>query len=424
MQNNFYTEFDYERVDESKRLDDYRTPFQIDRDRLIHSSEFRRLQGKTQVFLPGEYDYYRTRLTHSIEVAQIGRSICNFLKKKYSNIFNDSYFIDGELVESGCLAHDLGHPPFGHAGERTLNRLMKPYGGFEGNAQTLRLLTEIFYTFKDQRRGMKPTRALIDAILKYKSLYTDFDEAYNHFLYEEQSEILKFVFDDRSMPSDLPAGEKLNSFRSIECQIMDWADDTAYATNDLVDSISGGFITIIKLERWFKRNENELSESQKTYYNEVVEWIRSNNYKAKFGSQIGMCVQTCKLEERETFMNDLTNRYKYELILNKDSVERIELYKRIAVELVFQSSQLHQMEYKGDMMLRGIFETMENNYIKEVRSTKLLPDFTDMLIRRENDYLKRARLVCDYIAGMTDGFAMTTYKRLFDPDYSSIKDYV
>jgi dGTPase len=255
-------------------------------------------------------------------------------------------------------------------------------------------------------------------------LYTDFDDPYNHFLYEEQSEILKFVFDDRSMPSDLPAGEKLNSFRSIECQIMDWADDTAYATNDLVDSISGGFITIIKLERWFKRNENELSESQKTYYNEVVEWIRSNNYKAKFGSQIGMCVQTCKLEERETFMNDLTNRYKYELILDKDSVERIELYKRIAVELVFQSSQLHQMEYKGDMMLRGIFETMENNYIKEVRSTKLLPDFTDMLIRRENDYLKRARLVCDYIAGMTDGFAMTTYKRLFDPDYSSIKDYV
>ena len=170
MKNNFYSDFDIERIKKSDRQD-YRSPFQIDRDRIIHSSEFRRLQGKTQVFLPGEYDYYRTRLTHSIEVAQIGRSICNYLKSSQKDILSDNYFIDEDLVESACLTHDLGHPPFGHAGERTLHKLMKDYGGFEGNAQTLRLITEIFYKNENDRRGMNPTRAFIDSILKYKSLY-------------------------------------------------------------------------------------------------------------------------------------------------------------------------------------------------------------------------------------------------------------
>jgi len=144
MINKFYTDYDLERLRASDRQD-YRTPFQIDRDRIIHSSEFRRLQGKTQVFLPGEYDYYRTRLTHSIEVAQIGRSICSYILVTNKKIFNNNFYIDSDLVESSCLTHDLGHPPFGHAGERTLHKLMRPYGGFEGNAQTLRLITEVFY---------------------------------------------------------------------------------------------------------------------------------------------------------------------------------------------------------------------------------------------------------------------------------------
>ena len=178
MKIKFYTEFDFERLRESSR-EDYRSPFQIDRDRIIHSSEFRRLQGKTQVFLPGEYDFYRTRLTHSIEVSQIGRSICSYLLSSQNDIFNDNYYIDSDLVESACLAHDLGHPPFGHAGERTLHRLMEPYGGFEGNAQTLRLITEIFYRTDNSRRGMNPTRAFIDSILKYKSLFSHLNNPEN-----------------------------------------------------------------------------------------------------------------------------------------------------------------------------------------------------------------------------------------------------
>ncbi|HUJ43430.1 MAG TPA: dNTP triphosphohydrolase, partial [Opitutaceae bacterium] len=139
MQNTFYTAFDEETLG-GRRRPDYRSIFQIDRDRVIHSHAFRKLQSKTQVFLSGEYDIYRTRLTHSMEVAQIGRSICHYLRSR-GRLLRDNFHIDSDLVEGICLAHDLGHPPFGHSGERTLQELMRTHGGFEGNAQTLRLLT-------------------------------------------------------------------------------------------------------------------------------------------------------------------------------------------------------------------------------------------------------------------------------------------
>src|SRR6201985_4025471 len=134
----FYNRFDLESLDR-REPDEYRTAFQTDRDRIIYSSAFRRLQAKTQVFLSGEFDFYRTRLTHSLEVAQIGRSICSFLNQTSSFLAAD-FCIDPDLVEAVCLAHDLGHSPFGHAGERSLHHLMRDLGGFEGNAQRLRLL--------------------------------------------------------------------------------------------------------------------------------------------------------------------------------------------------------------------------------------------------------------------------------------------
>lgn len=118
MKNKFYIDIDLKRLKESKRSKDYHSPFQIDRDRIIHSLEFRRLQGKTQVFLPGEYDFYRTRLTHSIEVTQIGRAICNLLLATQKDLLSQDFYIDPDLVEAIYLAHDLEHPPFGYAGER------------------------------------------------------------------------------------------------------------------------------------------------------------------------------------------------------------------------------------------------------------------------------------------------------------------
>lgn len=422
MKNKFYTDWDLERIKESRRENDYRSPFQIDRDRIIHSSEFRRLQGKTQVFLPGEYDFYRTRLTHSIEVAQIGRSICNYLFHSQNNFISSDNYIDPDLVESICLAHDLGHPPFGHAGERTINALMKPYGGFEGNAQTLRLITEIFYRAEESRRGMNPTRAFLDGILKYKAQFKDFNNPENHFTYNDQKKYIEFVIGKKSFAKEFQSTNQLNKFRSIECQIMDWADDTAYAVNDLVDSISGGFITIAKLVQWQK--ENELSDYQNQIVDEMIDWMTSGKFKPKFGMQIGDFVRACSLVKRKTFLDKYTNRYSLELKIAKPVLEKAELYKRISVELVFRSPQLHQMEYKGKYMIEKMFRLFEDNYVTRNGKLKLLPDFTDKIIRSEKNKSMRARLVCDQIAGMTDSYAMRTYRRLFDPDYSSIADLV
>src|SRR5580704_16255786 len=150
-QNGFYNSFDLESLD-LRETDNFRSPFQVDRDRIIYSSAFRRLQAKTQVFVSGEFDFYRTRLTHSLEVAQIGRSICSYLQQKSPSLEGD-FFIDPDLVEAICLTHDLGHAPFGHAGERTLHHLMLKYGGFEGNAQSLRIITETIYPGGSARRG-------------------------------------------------------------------------------------------------------------------------------------------------------------------------------------------------------------------------------------------------------------------------------
>jgi dGTPase len=416
MKNKFYNDFDIERLHQSPR-EDYRTHFQIDRDRIIHSSEFRRLQGKTQVFLPGEFDYYRTRLTHSIEVAQIGRSICSFLKNNNKDLFSDEYYIDQDLVESASLAHDLGHPPFGHAGERTLNKLMIPYGGFEGNAQTLRLITETFYTNENNKRGLNPTRAFVDSILKYKSLYSQLNNPENHFIYDNQQHYIDFVFDKQLKEQTITPGKELNSIKSIECQIMDWADDTAYAINDLVDSISGGFITIHKLLIWKEENLSKLTNLQKETLENIIGWITKGNYKAKFGAEIGNFILASNISEQDSFMNSYTNRYKYKLTVAPTYIEKVKLYKKLSVDLVFNTSEIHQIEFKGDRMLKNIFEILEENYIKNLKENILLPQFTDNLIRKEKEIQNRARLVCDYISGMTDSFAMRTYKRLFDPDY-------
>ena len=245
MENTFYQPFDFDRIDGELPVNagEYRTGFQVERDRIIHTSAFRRLQSKTQVFFSGEYDFYRTRLTHSIEVAQIGRSICNRLNQT-SPLLKPGFFIDADLVEASCLAHDIGHPPFGHTGERALHRLMTPYGGFEGNAQTLRILTSILF---GPDRGMNPTRGFLDGVLKYKTLYGEVAAQKNHFLYREQGEVLDFVTDGTAFPESLPVGNVRNGFRSVECQVMDWADDTAYSLNDIADGIHAGFITVEKL---------------------------------------------------------------------------------------------------------------------------------------------------------------------------------
>ncbi len=421
MTNTFYNDFD--RAELEPRDPDYRSAFQRGRDRLIHNAAFRRLQAKTQVFLSGEYDFYRTRLTHSIEVAQIAGSIARYLNAE-STLLRPDFHIDYALVESAALAHDIGHPPFGHAGEGQLHELMLPWGGFEGNAQTLRLITEIIFTSGRSRRGMNPTRAFMDSVLKYKTLFSEWDNPVKHFIYDEQAQYLDFVFDRRKFPPEMKPGKKRNSFRSLECEIMDWADDTAYGLNDLVDSANAGFITIGKVNRWAA--DQKLTSQESVIIDELIAALSAGNLERVMNRKIGTFVEACTLVERDNFMSDVTNRYRYGMTLNPDVVHEQNLYTRLAVNLVFRSPQVCQLEYKGGHMLKRLYKALSTHYLdgNQPPLSLLSQDFEAEMLRAGDDSALRARIICDYLAGMTDGFAIRIYKRLFDPDFGSIVDLV
>lgn len=429
MPNRFYQEFDFTRLDSSRPLpDDHRSPFQIDRDRVIFSYAFRRLQSKTQVFQTGEYDFYRTRLTHSIEVARIGRSICDYLRTSDKHL-TDDFYIDPDLTEAVGLAHDLGHPPFGHIGERELNALMAPYGGFEGNAQTLRILTELIYERKEQPCGMNPTRAFLDGVLKYKLLFGQqrahlperaFPEKY--FLFDDQAQYLDFVLGKNKIPTELAGNAALNDFKSIECQIMDWADDTAYSLHDILDGIRAGFLTPEKIEVW-SSEKTSLSASAQAHLKELIETYKKGNIEARFSNKIGSFIQACKLKQNENFMSPLTHRYAYSLEIDETIKEECQLYKQLAFELIFESVEIKQFEFKRSYMLKKLFNAIKEHYIEpSSRSLKILPVQVTEWVENEGTDLGRVRRICDYIAGLTDGQATHTYKRLFDPEFGSILD--
>jgi dGTPase len=421
MENTFYNNFDMQCLTK-ERAADYRSPFEIDRDRIIHTSAFRRLQAKTQVFLSGEYDFYRTRLTHSLEVAQIGRSICKFLQHE-SPLLSKEFTVDSNLVEAICLSHDLGHPPFGHSGERTLNELMKPYGGFEGNAQTLRLIAETIYSSGGERQGMNPTRAFLDGILKYKTPHGTLENPENHFVYDEQRGYVDFAFGSSPIPEDLIVEKNLNSFRSIECQIMDWSDDAAYSLNDLADGIHSGIINKEKLERW--ASERSLSHDKSRSLEEVLDAMSTGQLEKIIAGKIGHFIQACRLSEWKNFMSGTTNRYCFRLEIDQSIQRESELYKNISIDLVFRSPQLHQLEHKGGYILKKIFNAFEENYLgKENSKINLLPRDAERGVRSIASPHQRMRLLCDHIAGMTDGFAVRTYKRLFDAEFGSLADLI
>ncbi len=418
--NEFYRDFDRENFGGPRRTD-YRNAFQIDRDRIIHAQAFRKLQAKTQVFLSGEYDFYRTRLTHSMEVAQIGRSICHYLLTQGGTLRPD-FAIDGDLVEAICLAHDLGHPPFGHSGERTLQELMLPWGGFEGNAQTLHLLTETIYQNESGVRGMQPTRALLDGVLKYKKLFSEFPKPpTNHFLYDPQAGVRAFVFGTAPIPPGLHEGERLNLLKSVECQIMDWADDAAYSLNDIVDGVKAGFLNIERIEAW-AAGETIDAERQRLL-DELIRGIRADRIESIFSSKIGEFITACRLRERDNFMAGTTNRYRYELVVAPQAEQTALFFKKMANDIIFESPQLQQMEHKARKVLFDLWESCWRNYVdRKVRVVRVLPPQVGRLIDAEASTPGKARQICDWLAGLSDGMIVRTYRRLFDPEFGSIRD--
>ena len=429
VRNRFYQDFDMERLSgDAPAEGDFRSPFQVDRDRVLHTPAFRRLQNKTQVFWSGEYDFYRTRLTHSLEVAQIGRSICSWLLSSTEGFFPD-YTIDGDLVEAICLSHDLGHPPFGHAGERSLNHFMSSYGGFEGNAQTLRLLTERI--FSQRRTGMDPSRAFLDGILKYKSgwgelMAAEGREPANHFVYDEQEHYARWTLGGQDFPEELQVGKTRDSFKSVECQVMDWADDTAYSLNDLADSVRAGFLTEDSVSNWAEKREVETGEQSPL--GDLIRAINRGRIDSFVGHRIGLYVKAARVEEESNFLSGKSNRYRYRIAVDEATQAESEIFKRLAFEVVFLSTQLKQLEHKGSFMLRRLWELFHRRYVEgqsiDGQFFQLLPAEQAEEIEGVETAGERARLVCDFLAGMTDGYAVRMYQRLFLPGFGSIGDLV
>ncbi len=428
MENSFYSEFDFEHLPGTRTDSDHRTPFQVDRDRVLFSFPFRRLQSKTQVFKSGEYDFYRTRLTHTIEVARIARSIAEFLNSECQHL-NRNYYIDPDLIEGIGLAHDIGHPPFGHIGERQLNLLMEPHGGFEGNAQTLRILTELIYERAASPHGMRPTRAFLDGVMKYKSLFSESfstdDEGKpappkNHFLYDEQKPYRDFIFGQKVEDITSDSGISLSKFQSIECQIMDWADDTAYSLHDVSDGIQAGYFNIGSLERWGSEQKT-LSSYKQQALEDLCRAIRDGFFEPRMGLKIGRYIQACRIEKNETPLTPLTHRHAWNLCVDEHVQEECALHKQLAVDLIFNSPSIQQIEYKGGHLLSCLFTAYVRHYVeKDGRVLHILPEMENRWVENTPDKLRKIRRICDYLAGMTDSRAVRAYKRFFDADFGSI----
>jgi len=229
--------------EEAKATTAARTPFERDRARVLHSSALRRLAAKTQVVGVGEDDFPRTRLTHSLECAQIGRELAGRLGA------------DRDLVDAACLAHDLGHPPFGHNGEAALNLAAADIGGFEGNAQSLRELTRL--EIKIPGAGLNLTRATLDAATKYPWSRADAPPSGKFGVYEDDVEVFRWL------RTGTPDGR-----RCLEAQIMDWADDVAYSVHDLEDGVHAGLIDLSALDDPGRRRE--LVERTRAAYGPVT----------------------------------------------------------------------------------------------------------------------------------------------------------
>jgi dGTPase len=400
-----YNDFDKGCFPSARGTMDYRTPFAVDRDRVIHSRAFRRLQAKTQVFSTGEYDFYRTRLTHSVEVGQIGRSICTFL----AHSFPDAPKIDIDLVEAACLSHDLGNPPFGHSGERTLHSCMEGYGGFEGNAQTMRILTSRIFTEQNgQRTGLKPTRALMDAVCKYKDFWKP--EMQNHFLYEDQRDCTEFIHNGLDVTE-----------QSIECQIMDWSDDIANGYADINDGVKARLINVPSLEQW--AGSASLDSEDGAVVARLIESIRKGDTERFRARGIGECIQATSIVARNGPLVAQTERHRYGIEVKAEIRKRCKLMKSIAKGIVIRSALVQQLEMKTHRMMKDLFALLLENY-KSKSPNSLLPHEAHVEVISVAGESEKARFICDHLAGMSDDFAVRTYRRLFDPLFGSIGDFI
>ena len=482
-----YTDADYDRtvpIAGSKLSPEpHRTGFRRDYARIIHSAAFRRLQGKTQLFPGHEGDFFRTRLTHSLEVAQVAKSIAIRLNATQDLLDDNS--IDLDLMEAAALAHDLGHPPFGHNGEEALDELMRDQGGFEGNAQTLRILAKLekrqtlveeagapvaWRGGKDMRAGLNLAHRTLAAVLKYdnpipkNAAGRSAEEAHHPVKGFYQSE--RDVVDAIRHSLRVGKGERM---RTVECSIMDLADDIAYSTYDLEDSFKAGFLKPLSLlsappdilekvadtvRRRLEKNYGGLRQENsfeaadvadvlldifEHVFDDALQYLPSGRGRPMedLARVAGIAQSAAALSDdlaadgylRTRLTSDLVGRFirGVELVPNegnpalssvrmeRDTFLKVEVLKNFTYQSMIMSPMLAVTKYRGKQIIREIFEA-----IAASDGHMLMPADCRALHAGLDDPSDKRRVVCDFIAGMTDRYAIEFYSRLKGTDPASI----
>lgn len=415
-----YESFDTDRWWQEEPKHSHRTAFERDRARVVHSSALRRLGAKTQVLGPGTDDFVRTRLTHSLEVAQVGRELGKTLG------------CDPDIVDAACLSHDLGHPPFGHNGEAALDYAAMGIGGFEGNAQTLRLLTRLepkAFTDTGDPVGLNLTRASLDATIKYPwravdaPLRTDGSRSPKFGVYESDLEVFEWV------RQHAPA-ERL----CIEAQVMDLADDVSYSVHDLEDGIVGGWIPagalwqeeeygaiLQQIVDWYSppHTEEELVRAmhrlrELPLWPEEFDGSRAAlaNLKNLTSDLIGRFCLAAARATREEFGSGPLIRFDADLIVPPEIAAEIVVLKGLAAMYVMAPRELEPMYKAQRTVLVELVEVLTSH--PEHLEAQFLADHRSA--ETDDD---RLRCVIDQVASFTDESAIGMHQRLCSPQASS-----
>ena len=399
-----YSEADQERFlfEPAKRAG--RTEFMRDRARVIHSAALRRLAAKTQVAVPWENDFQRTRLSHSLECAQIGREL------------GESLGADPDLLETACLSHDLGHPPFGHNGEEALAEVAKEFGGFEGNAQSFRLLTRIEAKTVDKDGksvGLNLTRASLDAATKYPWPRAINPRKFG--VYDDDVEIFNWV--RKGAPVDR---------KCIEAQIMDWSDDCAYSVHDLEDAIFVGQVKVENFERDFDILHSEMqsgygSTATKEEAAGALErlqtlscWPRYYDgthrslarLKDSTSQLIGRFVLAAELETRKVHGDAALMRYSADLVIPREQQVEVDFLKAVAGHYLINAAASQERYAKQQVLIKELVEMLHKH-----PDTNLDSIFAKDWAVATND-TERMRIVIDQIASLTDPGAYALHARL------------
>ncbi|REG84296.1 anti-phage deoxyguanosine triphosphatase [Marinomonas pollencensis] len=423
------------------RDNDYRTPYQRDRARIIHSAAFRRLQSKTQILAIRQNDYSRTRLTHSLEVAQIGNGLVHQLKHSApADAPFQRWLADTALIETVCLSHDIGHPPFGHGGEVALNFMMNQNGGFEGNAQSLRILGK--RGSYSPLYGMDVTRRTLLGILKYPVLHNEVvgnyppkPERFRQFkasdwappkcVYQEEQDLLSWIiapFSDKDKSTlqhtqrFAPECHAKSSHASFDTSIMDLADDIAYGVHDLEDAIVLGMVT---KEMWSDHLEPKLASLASPFLTEHLSRIKTQLFsrqshlrKEAIGSLVSWFITSCQVVENTAFEHPLL---RFQVALPEGQRQALALLKNFEMQHIIQRPEVQMLVYKGQQMLLEMFEALAAD------PSRLLPrEIAQEWQKNTAEGHHGLRIICDYMASMTDDYASRMYNKLFVPSLGSV----